>query len=287
MKESLLILFLILHLTNAEAQYPAPLPSSGPISIQSVYNWMQAAGEISTGPYSLSDLNSHSHLADKTAPYSLSDWYGYQWVCGNVMQKTHTAGTVAAVTKTINYKTTSSSLSGTSKCWITQNLGADRQATLLTDNTEASAGWYWQFNRSQGYNVADDNTTRTPATTWISSIDETSDWLASRDPCTLLLGSGWRLPTYLEWNNVLQNSGWNVTYTAGAYASELKIHPAGYISPSGTLYARGVNIDYWSSTQLNTTLGHWLFATITVNYSDGYVGAYNKAHAFSVRCLKD
>ena len=63
------------------AQYPTALPSSGSISIQQISNWMLAANEISANNYSISYLNSKSHLADKTAPYSLSDWYGYTPAC--------------------------------------------------------------------------------------------------------------------------------------------------------------------------------------------------------------
>ena len=64
----------------------------------------------------------------------------------------HTAGTVAPVTKTVTYGTVLTDIGGTgSKCWITQNLGADQQATSATDATEASAGWYWQFGRKQGF----------------------------------------------------------------------------------------------------------------------------------------
>ena len=42
---------------------------------------MYNLGEISYAstliPYSLSYLNAASHLTDKTAPFSISDWYGY------------------------------------------------------------------------------------------------------------------------------------------------------------------------------------------------------------------
>ena len=39
----------------------------------------------------------------------------------------------------------------TTKCWITSNLGASQQATAVNASTQASSGWYWQFNRKQGY----------------------------------------------------------------------------------------------------------------------------------------
>lgn len=118
------------------------------------------------------------------------------WACGSSITINHVAGTVAPVTKTVTYGTLTSSLSGASKCWITRNLGASQQASSATDNTEASAGWYWQFNRKQGYQYT---TTRTPSSAWDATNDNSSaTWEASKDPCTLELGSGWRIPTSTE-----------------------------------------------------------------------------------------
>ncbi|MEI7897716.1 MAG: hypothetical protein WCJ26_11825, partial [bacterium] len=70
--------------------------------------------------------------------------------CGT-MTINHVAGTTAPVTKTVTYGTVTNITGEPSKCWITSNLGADHQATAVNDGTEASAGWYWQFNRKQGY----------------------------------------------------------------------------------------------------------------------------------------
>lgn len=57
------------------------IPSSGAITMTQIATVMNNLGEISYAatlvPYSLSYLNSKSHLADKTAPFSISDWYGY------------------------------------------------------------------------------------------------------------------------------------------------------------------------------------------------------------------
>ncbi|MCD4736200.1 MAG: hypothetical protein K8R53_09170 [Bacteroidales bacterium] len=192
----------------------------------------------------------------------------------------HTAGDVAPVTKTVTYGTVESDLTGSNKCWITQNLGSDQQASSATDATEASAGWYWQFNRKQGYKH--DGTTRTPNTPWITSINENSDWQASNDPCTLLLGTGWQLPTYMEWYNTDANGGWN--NTNDAYASVLKLHAAGYLSnSSGSLYLRGSYGHYWSSSHHSNTYGGALY--FYSSYSDVYITI--KAYGFSGRCLRD
>ena len=67
-------------------------------------------------------------------------------ICPTTFSVAHTAGVNgAAETKTVTYHSITSTISGAAKCWLTQNLGADRQATSTTDASEAAAGWYWQF----------------------------------------------------------------------------------------------------------------------------------------------
>jgi hypothetical protein len=198
------------------------------------------------------------------------------WTCGKCFSVTHTAGSVAPATATISYSTITSSLSGASKCWILQNLGASQQATSATDSANASAGWYWQFNRAQGYAVG-------PSPAWtITSISEGTGWLAENDPCTLLLGSGWRLPTYYEWQNAETSGSWNNFYNT--YSSVFKIHGAGVLSnTNGSLLARGTYAAYWSSTYSTNVNGGDLEADAT-NCAAWY---NDKAKGFPVRCLKD
>ncbi|MBC7507396.1 MAG: hypothetical protein H7320_01395 [Ferruginibacter sp.] len=62
------------------------------------------------------------------------------------------------------YGTVTACLLGSSKLWITQNLGATVQGGSATDNTDAAAGWYWKFNREQGY-------AKGPAPTWTSNTN--------------------------------------------------------------------------------------------------------------------
>ena len=156
----------------------------------------------------------------------------------------------------------------------------DGQSQGKDDASEASAGWYWQFNRKQGYKH--DGTIRTPNSTWITSISENSDWAAANDPCSLQLGSVWRLPTYSEWTNVANWTDWD-----GAWNSGLKLHGAGYVSYSnGSLYNRGWGGYQWSSTQFGTTGGiaSWCF-----QFWSGYLNfnAKPKADGNSVRCLRE
>jgi len=200
--------------------------------------------------------------------------------CGVSFTLTHSIGSIAPVIKIVTYGTVETNLTGSNKCLITQNLGADHQANAVTDATEASAGWYWQFNKKQGYKH--DGTTRTPNTAWVSSINEDSDWLPANDPCAMLLGSGWRLPTKTEWSNVFANGGWN-NYN-DAFSSVLKLHAAGYLLYSdGSLDFRGSGGNYWSSTQGDNSSGwHLGFGS-----GDCFMFNHNKAYGFSGRCLRD
>jgi len=201
--------------------------------------------------------------------------------CSSSITITHAAGAVAPVSKTVTYGTVLTNLTGSNKCWITQNLGADNQAASFTDATEASAGWYWQFNRQQGYKH--DGTTRTPNTTWISSINENSDWLAANDPCNLELGSGWRLPTSTEWTNVIANGGWTWAGWSGPWNSVLKMHAAGDLDLGGSLDWRGSYGDYWSNTQGDNSNSWLMEIGIDINST---MFNYPKAYGFAVRCIQ-
>ncbi len=200
--------------------------------------------------------------------------------CGNNITISHTAGSVAPVNKTVTYGTVDGIPGESFKCWITSNLGSDHQATAVDDATEATAGWYWQFNRKQGYKH--DGSMRTPNTTWINGFSENSDWQTANDPCNLDFGAQWRLPTYTEWYNVDNTGGW--TNWNGPWGSDLKLHAAGYLNISnGSLLYRGSNCIYWSSTQ-NVSSNGWF---LSFSSSHSHMDFSNKAFGFSVRCLKD
>ncbi len=205
------------------------------------------------------------------------------WVfaCGGTLTINHTSGTVDPATVTIGYGTVTSTLSGASKCWITQNLGASQQATSATDTTQAATGWFWQFNRKRGYAIG-------PSPAWtITSIDENSTpWASANDPCTIDLGTGWRLPTNTEWTNVDANGGWN--NSTNAYASVLKLHTAGLLSyVDGHLQNNGSDANpigaYWSNVQSSWTGGR----SLDITPSSSALSEHNKANGLPVRCIKD
>jgi len=202
------------------------------------------------------------------------------FTCGQSLTVNHVAGNVAPINKTVTYGTVTNIPGETSKCWITSNLGADHQATSVSDATEASAGWYWQFNRKQGF--SHDGTARTPNSIWITNINETTDWLNTNDPCTIEIGEGWRIPTSTEWTNVDASGGW--TAWTGPWGSNLKLHAAGSLDyTNGSLNSRGSSGRYWSNTQ-NSSLAGWFLnfgianSSITYNY---------KIYGFSARCLSN
>ena len=202
--------------------------------------------------------------------------------CGPSMIINHVEGEVAPVTKTVTYGTVANIPGEPSKCWITSNLGADRQATDVSDDSEAAAGWYWQFNRKQGYKH--DGLTVTPSWT-ITSISEDADWSISNDPCRLELGSGWRIPTVTEWNNVKTTGGW--TDWNGPWNSDLKLHAAGHLI-DGSLIDRGNEGYCWSSEQYDTYFYEYYARCLWFSGSSNtYVYYREKSAGLSLRCLRD
>ena len=201
------------------------------------------------------------------------------WGCGAPLTINHTAGIVAPVSKTVIYGTVDSIPGELLKCWITSNLGSDHQATAVNDATEASAGWYWQFNRKQGFKH--DGSTLTPSWT-ITSINENSDWQTTNDPCNLELGAPWHIPTNTEWNNVNNVGGW---YNwNGTWGSGLKLHVAGCLQlNSGSLWDRGTSGYYYSSTQYSAT------SSVLLHFHSSFSATLNdyKANGLSVRCLRE
>jgi hypothetical protein len=213
-----------------------------------------------------------------SSPVTLTQTSNSCTSCGAPLTVNHVPAGVAPVTKTVTYASVSNIPGETTKCWITSNLGADHQATSVNDATEASAGWYWQFNRKQGYKH--DGASRTPGTAWITAISENLNWEAANDPCLIELAGTWRLPTQSEWYNVDVGGSW--TEWSGPWNSNLKLHAAGLLND--VLYSRGTAGFYWSSTQYSTVdNGIAMYFNSSVSYT-----VYSpKAYASTVRCIKN
>ena len=201
-------------------------------------------------------------------------------ICPSSFKIIHTAGVNGApVNKTVTYHSINSSISGKSACWLTQNLGADQQATAFNDTTKASAGWYWQFNRQQGYIPS--GSAYFPKNAWESwpDVSESSDWTTINDPCNLMLGTGWRIPTYNEWLTTdapPQNWGSPID----AYNSVLKLHLAGDLV--GGSFRNSYN-GYWSSSQYS---GGGAYVMYLYSGYSGVTWDY-KSYAYPVRCIRD
>jgi PKD repeat protein len=211
---------------------------------------------------------------------SNGDGLGDACTCGGHLGIDHVAGAVAPVDKSVIYNIVTNVPGNPGKCWISSNLGADHAAQTVSDTTEASAGWYWQFNRLQGY--MHNGLTRTPNTAWITSINENSDWTAENDPCTHELGSIWRLPTASEWDNIFENQGWD--NWSGPWNSALRMHASGWLGDGdGMLYDRGIAGLTWSSSG-STNANSWHFS---FSEEDCGVSGMIKASGLPVRCLND
>ncbi len=191
----------------------------------------------------------------------------------------HYAGAVSPVDVTITYEVVESNLSGNTKCWITRNLGATEAPTSAVVNSTAQSGWYWQFNRKQGY--YHDGATRTPNTTWVT-ISEISSWTAANDPCRLLLGTGWNIPTSAQWINVRDINSWSDVYDS--FPSELKIHTGhGTVLETGALTGRGNFGQYWSSSSVDATRAYRLNTYTNLMNVD----VMNKYYGLALRCVRD
>ena len=215
-----------------------------------------------------------------SVPVTLLQSTLYWCTCGDLLTINHVEGSVAPVTKTVTYGTVANLPGELSRCWITSNLGSDHQASAVNDASEASAGWYWQFNLKQGYKH--DGSTITPQTSWIDAITESLDWQTVNDPCSIELGAGWRIPTHTEWSNLNGYYGW-INWD-GPWGSTLKIHAAGHLESSdGSLLNCGIKGTYWSTTQFSANSG-W-----NLNFSQSISAMYydSKAFGMPLRCLRE
>jgi hypothetical protein len=304
-------------ITQTSSTYPPNTPIPGThVSwhYQIIWNWNSVPG--ATG-YKWSNTNNYATATDvgtsttktETGLTCNTSYASYVWAynvcgeysspvtldqtttecCGSSITINHVAGDVAPVNKTVTYGIVTDLPGEPLKCWISSNLGANNQATAVDDASETSAGWYWQFNRMQGY--MHDGTTLTPNNTFIVYFEEDMDWQASNDPCNLELGIGWRLPTSTEWTNLDVTGGW--TNANEPWNSALKMHMAGYLVAYGTpidvyLSSRGVQGNYWSSSQTDPYTSFnfyfegydWFFGECTLTNS-------MKTYGYTIRCLKE
>ncbi|MEX2573618.1 MAG: hypothetical protein WD317_04950 [Balneolaceae bacterium] len=171
---------------------------------------------------------------------------------------------------------------GGDKRWLGRNLGATEAPSSMADDNPESAGWYFQFNRMQGYYHDGDN--RIPDTPWESPLEEDSNWIIEHDPCRELLGNSWRIPNREEWE----------AFHASAplvdgepdrdhpFTSELSLHRSGFILSDELIstFSDGV---YWSSSASDDDLA-W---ALTFGDTFYHVALITKDVGASIRCIED
>jgi hypothetical protein len=173
---------------------------------------------------------------------------------------------------------------GGDKIWLGVNLGATGRPQTSVDTSPSRAGWFFQFNRKQAFYHNGGNLTPQ----WkLNSINENSVWDIANDPCRILLGGTWRLPTIEELRAFrtapVDKGGMGEGNRTSAFNSTLKLHAAGKLhSFDGALEDRGISGNYWASDQFNNSQGEVLGFSQTSNTFGG-----NKAFGRSVRCVED
>ena len=192
----------------------------------------------------------------------------------------HVNGSVSPETIEIDYKSVKVATSSDTLCWLAQNLGASVQPSSSGDTGDDAAGWYWQFNRKQGYAYDSGTSSFTPSGISFVDYTESSDWTSENDPCTLLLGSAWRIPTTEEWAGLLSALG--ISSLANAFDSELKIHAAGLIGIGPAMLYRGSSSIYWYPTQSTIVLANFMRFSSSMIYD-----TQNKSRGYSIRCVRN
>jgi len=264
-----------------------------------IYQWYSSSTGVNGSQVALPDgtvnpytnsLGVRKYVAVGVTPVSstgvrgtevMSPWY--RLACPSTLIVDQVPGMGAPVVTTITYNVVLTTLAGTGpKCWITKNLGASQEATSDIDASAASSGWYWEFNRSQGFIC--NGATYTPSG-WVAATLEMLNWSLDKDPCALLLGAGWRLPAVGELNSVITNGG---STSANLYASVLKLHNAGYVNQPTGLSGRGALGYYWTSSQNNILTGNCLTAcSLSMSTTGAAMQVLAKDLGCTVRCLKD
>jgi hypothetical protein len=202
--------------------------------------------------------------------------------CTNIRIEHITSRGVAPVAKTITYDLAYSTITGTNKCWLLQNLGSTNAPLSATDNTENAAGWYWQFGSKQGYRYTTSRLPATNAATWTGRTLTNVDWSTTQDPCRIELGTGWRLPTYQEWRTIAIN----YNYESQIFASEINLHNAGWLRQiEGLIQQRGTTMHYWSSDS-DTDVNARAFV-IPTSGGATTTSTNDKDAGFSIRCIRD
>jgi len=100
------------------------------------------------------------------------------------------------------------------------------------------------------------------------------------NPCPV----GYRVPTNVEFQNLMSTNVENITSTGSALSSSLKLTGSGYYHYNGSLGITS-NGHYWTSTVSSTNQYYYQFHYTPNNYAATQLGFVSYGH--SVRCIKD
>ena len=148
------------------------------------------------------------------------------------------AGVSPANTSSFNGTYTYSIYRYQNKCITDRNLGATLPPSTVRDSRVAVNGWYFVQNNPQGF--YHDGTTMTPSTwpAWPPAAPVNGLWPSNLDPCTILLGNGWRIISKNTFASLYFTTIFNVM-------SNMYLHmtDCGYVQ-NGVLYNLGNNGAY-------------------------------------------
>jgi len=172
---------------------------------------------------------------------------------------------------------------GENRIWTDLNLGATGYVKDVDDDFGPRAGWYFQFNRLQGY--FHDGSTRIPDNN-LDLVNENTDWEVENDPCNVAFGGEWRIPTASEWQAFRIASsaygGMDSGNRDDAFSSILRLHAAGLLDGKGNISQRGTDGYYWSSDHDGGDSGALVIEPADSEFSYG-----NPSFAMTLRCVKD
>jgi hypothetical protein len=185
----------------------------------------------------------------------------------------------------------------TGKIWMDRNLGATRVPTSQMDTP--GYGDLYQWGREKdGHQIRTSSTTSNQSTSdiagnalFITNPGNTiySDWITPKNdnlwqgvnginnPCP----AGFRIPTQAEWEAEIQT--WSSRNATGAFASILKLPPAGKRQYNGVISTDNTTAYYWTST-ISQTQVFGMNLTSSGAYS---TNAYPRVNGYSCRCIKN
>lgn len=174
---------------------------------------------------------------------------------------------------------------GGDKLWLAVNLGARVEPESSVDTNPDAAGWKFQFNRKQAFHH--DGSRLVPQ--WRNQpINEDRAWEPANDPCRILLGDSWRIPTVEEMRAFREapksQGGMGEGNRTDAFNSSLKLHAAGDLHPFyGRLRERGDAGRYWASDQFQSRYGE----AFGFDSDGSSTFGSNKNSGRPVRCIRD